>query len=138
MLIWASCSDPLEEGAREKPLAPQTLRLRQQHIHSAVSAAAATGVPLSQLTSLASLLELDTFRALLRHRWRQDGCKLSAYTHGIVVTLIVIGSEWVKLGANEVAALKALRRKLGPGPSGLTEKTSQYCASSTISASRLT
>jgi integrase len=122
MLIWACCPDPLEEGARERPLAPQTLRLRQQHIHSAVSAAAAAGVPLSQLTSLASLVEPDTFRALLRHRWRQDGCRLSAYTHGVVVTLIVIASEWVKLPADQIAALKALRRRLGPGPSGLTEK----------------
>jgi integrase len=122
LLTWASCPDPLQEGARAKPLAPQTLRLRQQHIHSAVSAAAAAGIPLSQFTSLASLLQRDTFRALLRHRWRQDGCTLSAYTHGIAVTLIVIASEWVKLPADEIAALKALRSKLGSGPSGLTEK----------------
>jgi integrase len=122
MLIWASCPDPLEEGARARPLAPQTLRLRRAHIHSAVSAAAAAGIPLSQFTSLASLLERDTFRALLRHRWSQDGCRLSAYTHGMTVTLIVIASEWADLSADEIAALKVLRSKLGPGPSGLTEK----------------
>jgi integrase len=68
------------------------------------------------------LLERDTFRAFLRHRWRQDDCTLSAYTHGIAVTLIVIAAEWVKLPADEIAVLKALRSKLGPRPSGLTEK----------------
>jgi integrase len=122
MFIWASCPDPLQEGARVKPLAPQTLRLRQQHFHSAVSAAAAAGIPVSQFTSLASLVERETFRALLRHLWRQDGCTLSAYTHGVAITLLVIASEWVKLPADEIAALRALRNKLGPGPSGMTEK----------------
>lgn len=122
MLIWASCPDPLGEGAREKPLAPKTLRLRQHHIHSAVSAAVAAGVPITQFTSLASLVERETFRALLRHRWRQDGNRLSAYTHGVAITLLVIAAEWAKLPADQFAALKALRNKLGPGPSGLTEK----------------
>jgi hypothetical protein len=124
LLAWASCSDPLQEGARAKALAPRTLRLGQEHIHSAASAAAAAGIPLSQFTSLASLLGRDTLRALLRHRWRQDGCTLSAYTQGIAVTLIAIAVEWVRLPADEIAALKSLRAKLGPGPgpSGLTEK----------------
>jgi integrase len=121
-LTWASCPDPLQEGARAKALAPETLRLRQAHVHSAVTAAAAAGIPITQFTSLASLLERDTFRALLRHRWRQDGCTLSAYTHGLAGTLIATGSEWVKLPADEVAALKALRSKLGSQPFGLTEK----------------
>ena len=78
--------------------------------------------PLDQITSLASLVEPETFRALLRHRWQEDGCKLSAYTHGIAVTLIAIASEWVKAPADAVATLKALRSKLGTLPSGLTEK----------------
>jgi integrase len=122
LLSWASCPDPLQEGARAKALAPRTLHLRREHIHSAVSAAAAAGIPVTHLTSLAFLVERETFRALLRHRWRQDGCMLSAYTHGTAVTLIVIAAEWVKLPADEIAALKALRSKLGPRPAGLTEK----------------
>ena len=121
-LAWASCPDPLDEGARAKALAPQTLRLRRQHIHSAVSAAVAAGVPVTQFSSLVSLVEPDTFRALLRHRWRQDECKLSAYTHGIAVTLIAIASEWVKAPADQVSTLKALRSKLGTRQSDLTEK----------------
>ena len=78
--------------------------------------------PVDQLTSLASLVEPETFRALLRHRWREDGRKLSAYTHGVAVTLIAIASEWVKAPADVIATLKALRSKLGTLPSGLTEK----------------
>ena len=55
---------------------------------------------------LACLVEPETFRALLRHRWREDGGKLSAYTLGVAVTLIAIASEWVKAPADTVAALK--------------------------------
>jgi integrase len=119
---WASVPDPLAEGARARALAPRSLRLQQTHIHSAASAAGAAGIPVDQITSLASLVEPKTFRALLRHLWQQDGCRLSAYTHGVAVTLIAIASEWVKASPDEVATLKELRSKLGTLPSGLTEK----------------
>ncbi|THD71889.1 MAG: hypothetical protein E7813_05030 [Bradyrhizobium sp.] len=119
---WASMPDPLDEGARARALSPRSLRLQQQHIHSAAAAAVAAGIPLEQLTSLASLVDVETFRVILRHRWREDGGKLSAYTHGLAVTLIAIASEWVKAPPDSVAALKALRGKLGTLPGGLTDK----------------
>ena len=99
-LTWASVPDPLAEGARARALAPLSLRLQQTHIHSAASAAAAAGIPLDQIISLASLVEPETFRALLRHLLaaRTDR-KLSAYTHGVAVTLIAIASDWVKASA---------------------------------------
>jgi integrase len=121
-LTWASVPDPLAEGARARNLAPLSLTLQRTHIHSAVTAAAEAGIPLSQLTSLATLIEPETFRALLRHRWREDGGKLSAFTHGLGVTLTAIASEWVKASPNVIATLKALRSKLGTLPTGLTEK----------------
>jgi integrase len=121
-LRWGSVPDPLEEGARVRSLSPRTLRLQREYIHSAVSAAAAAGIPLDQLTSLACLVEPETVRALLRHRWREDGGRLTAYTHGLAITLIAIAVEWVKAPPEAVASLKALRSKLGTLPSGLTAK----------------
>jgi len=121
-LTWAAVPDPLEEGARARALATRTLRLQREHIHSAVSAAAAAGTPLDQLTSLACLVEPENFRVLMRHRWRKDGGRLTAYTHGLAITLIAIASEWVKAPADTVATLKALRSKLGTLPGGLTAK----------------
>ena len=119
---WAAVPDPLADDARARALAPLTLRLRRTHIHSAVTAAAAAGIPVAQITSLASLVEPETFRAILRHCWREDGDKLTAYSHGIAITLIAIASEWVKAPADQVATLKTLRGKLGTLPTGLTEK----------------
>ena len=121
-LEWGSMPDPLAKGARARALGPRTLRLQREHIHSAASAAIAAGIPVGQLISLAMLVRADTFRALLRQLWQQDGRKLSAYTHGVAITLIAIASEWVKAHPDAIATLKASRKKLGTLPSGLTEK----------------
>jgi integrase len=94
----------------------------RQHLHSAASAAVAAGIAVEQLTSLATLVQPDTFRTVLRQLWQQDGRKLSAYTHGIAITLVAIAVEWVKPPAETIATLKTLRKKLGTLPSGLTEK----------------
>ena len=121
-LAWSSMPDPLVEGARARALSPRTLRLQRQHIHSAASAAVAAGVPLAQLSSLGALVQPEAFRAILRQLWQQDGRKLSAYTHGLAITLIANAVDWVKAPADVVARLKALRSKLGNLPSGLTDK----------------
>jgi integrase len=121
-LAWAAVPDPLADGARTRALASHSLHLRRTHIHSAVSAAAAAGVPLDQIETLASLVEPENFKTVLRHLLQQKGCKLSAYTHGIAVTLIAIASEWVRAPADTITNLKALRSKLGALPSGLTDK----------------
>jgi integrase len=121
-LSWCAMPDPLDEQARARALAPLTLGLRRGHIHSAVTAACGAGIDPDRLTSLAKLTEPEVFRALLRHRWGEDGRKLSAYTHGMAGTLIAAASEWVKVPADVIATLKQLRRKLGTLPSGLTEK----------------
>jgi hypothetical protein len=98
-LAWAAVPDPLDEGARARALAPKTRHLRRDHVHSADTAAVAAGIDPAGLTSLANLVDPETFKALLRRRWRDDGEKLSAYTHGVAGTLIAIAAEWVKAPA---------------------------------------
>lgn len=121
-LQWASMPDPLAMEARARALRPRSLRLRREHIHSAASAAVAAGIPAAHLTSLAVLVQVETFRVILRQLWQQDGRKLSAYTHGVAVTLIALAGEWVKEPPEAVDILKGLRKKLGDLPPGLTEK----------------
>jgi hypothetical protein len=121
-LDWAAVPDPLDEAARARALSPRTLRLQRQHIYSAANAAVAAGIRIEQITSLSILVQPEAFRAVLRRLWQQDEGKLSAYTHGIAITLIAIAAEWVKTSPETIATLKALRKKLGSLPSGLTEK----------------
>jgi integrase len=121
-LAWCAMPDPLDDGARARALAPRTRRLRREQIHSAVTAAVAAGVEPERLISLAALVDAEVVRALLRHLWKADGGKLSAYTHGVAGTLAAAAKEWVKLPADKLEDLKALRRKLGSLPPGLTTK----------------
>jgi integrase len=121
-LKWASVPDPLDENARLTPLAAKTIRLHRDHIHSAVSAAVAAGLNEYELIGLKSLVELETFKKTLRHRWESEGRKLHAYTHGLAGSLIAIAKEWVRVPNEALTALKAIRHKLGAVPIGLTEK----------------
>lgn len=121
-LSWCSVPDPLDENARAKALAPATVRLRQDHIHLAASAAVAAGTAVERLTSLGCLVEPGIYKALLRQRWQDAGGKFTAYTRDVAVTLIAIAGEWVKVPARQMKELKDLRSKLGSHRRGFAEK----------------
>jgi len=121
-LRWCSVPDPLEENARARALAPETLRLRRHNIHLAASAACYGGIDKDGLTSLSRLVEPEIFRAILRQQWEKNGGKLSSYLVGLANVLITLASEWVKAPAEQIAELKKLRSKLGTARRGLTDK----------------
>jgi integrase len=114
--------DPLEENARARALAPQTLRLRRHYIHLAATAACEAGVKASRLTSLAKLVEPEIFRSILRQQWQNNGGRVSAHLLALAADLIALASEWVEVPAAQLAELKKMRSKLGKLPGGLTEK----------------
>jgi integrase len=121
-LEWASMPDPLDDAARTRALAPRTVKLQKDHIHSAVTAAMGAGINSDAIGKLEQLVSLDIFKRVLRQRWESEGRKLSAYTHGVAGTLIAVATEWVKASSENLLALKAIRRKLGSIKSGLTDK----------------
>jgi integrase len=121
-LEWASVPNPLDDNARRIPLAPKTRDLRRDHIHSAVTAAVTAEICADQLLDLAQLVQISTFKKILRHRWESEGRKLTAYTHGVAGSLIAIAKEWVRVPNDALAALKVTRSKLGALPIGLTDK----------------
>jgi integrase len=121
-LSWCAVPDPLDEEARARALAPQTLRLRRHYIHLAATAACEAGVKASRLTSLRKLVEPDTFKSILRHQWKQNGGKTSAHLLGLANDLIAMATEWVEVSAEQLAELKEIRGKLGKRPGGLTDK----------------
>ena len=125
-LTWSTVPDPLDDNARATRLAPATVRLRRDQIHSAATAAVAAGVDPEKLTSLADLIELGAFKAIMRKLYEDDGSVLTPYTHGVAGTLIAIAKEWAEASADAIAALKKLRRKLGTLPSGLTDKNKSF------------
>jgi integrase len=118
--------DPLDDGARVRALAPKTLRLRREQIHSAITSAAGAGADVTEWVSLTELVDLENFKSLLRARWSAEGQKLTAYTHGVAGLLITIASEWAKAPSATITKLKTLRRKLGSLAPGLTDKNKGF------------
>ena len=121
-LAWCTMPDPLEENARARALAPETLRLRRHYIHLAATAACDAGIKPGRLTSLRKLVEAEIFKAVLRQQWQKNGGKPSAHLLALANDLIAMATEWVKASADHLVELKKLRGKLGGLPRGLTEK----------------
>src|SRR5688572_7058224 len=55
-LAWAAGNDPFAPDPRFRPLAPGSVRLRRQFIHSAATALVAAGTPVEQITGLHALV----------------------------------------------------------------------------------
>ncbi|MDB5610942.1 MAG: site-specific integrase [Bradyrhizobium sp.] len=125
-LAWCAMPDALDDDARATRLAPATIRLRRDQVHSAVTAAVAAGVAPESLRSLADLVGLGIFKTIMRKLYEDDGSVLTPYTHGVAGTLIAVAKESVGASVDEIAALKKLRRKLGTLPSGLTDKNKSF------------
>ena len=121
-LAWCAVPDPLDPQARGRALAPATVGLRRNHIHSAIQAARDAGMAIERFTALADLVDLAVVRTVLRQCWIADERKLSAYTHGLAGTLARIAAEWVRAPAATIIELKRLRIRLGQLPTGMTEK----------------
>ena len=128
-MAWCTVPDPLDENARATRLAPATIQLRRDQVHSAVTAAAAAGIPGQKLLTLADLVEFETFKVILRKLYKDDGSVLATLyrrrrRHPYRDCQGVGGSA-----PEHVDALKKLRRKLGTLPTGLTDKNKSFLRS---------
>jgi hypothetical protein len=77
-----------------------------------VTAAVSAGVEVQQLVSLATLVEIETFKVLMRHRWEQGGRKLTSYTDGVASTLIAVAKEWAIVPPDILASSKIFAASL--------------------------
>jgi integrase len=121
-LAWAAGSDPFAADARPKPLAARSVRLRREQILTAVSSLVKTGTAFEQIKSLADLVGVDVFKAIIKQRFQSGGGKPSRFNLDLATTLIRIAQEWVHLPKEEIAELKRLRSRLPTPPPGLVEK----------------
>ena len=121
-LAWASGSDLFAADTRVRALAPRTQRLRREQIQTAVTALVNSGWKRQHLTCLADLVQVDAFKAIMRHRHDAAGRKSSAYNIGLATTLIGVAQEWVKSTPEEIKELKRLRSRLPKLPPDLLDK----------------
>jgi integrase len=121
-LTWCSGSDAFAANARSRALAPQTVQLRQNHIHAAVTALVASGVKPTDITSLADLVTPENFKRILRLRHETVEGRENAFNGDLGRALVRIAREWVKVDADVLIELRRLAGKVPIPMSGLTAK----------------
>jgi integrase len=125
-LKWASQSDPFDPDCRSRRLAPQTLRLRRDQIHAAVSALIDTGMKPAAIRSLADLVTQVNFKRILRHRVEMVDGVPNSFNQSLAIALTLIAREWVKVDAATQAELKRVLSKVPVPLKGLTDKNKRF------------
>ena len=125
-LSWGSGSDPFAADARPRPLARETLRLRRDQIHAAVSALVECGTNPASIRSLADLVTPANLKTILRQRLEGVGGEVNSFNHNLGSVLIQIAREWVKVDPPVLAELKRLVGKMPAPVMGLTDKNKRF------------
>jgi integrase len=121
-LIWCSGADVFDADARPRALSPQTIKLRRNQIHAAVTALVESGIKPAAIKSLADLLSPENFKRILRRRHEMVGGRENVFNHDLARALVQIARQWVKVDAGVLAELTRLAGKIPMPMSGLTDK----------------
>ncbi|MGK7870988.1 tyrosine-type recombinase/integrase [Falsiroseomonas sp. E2-1-a20] len=104
-------------------LRASTVALRQSHARWAASALVASGVPIAEVTSLASLVTpLSRAKAALRYLYARAGGNPSAAGHHVGEVLAMIARHHVRLDPKAVAQIQRWRKPVTLSYRGMTEK----------------
>jgi integrase len=125
-LTWCAGSDSFAADARQRVLAPLTLRLRRVQIHAAATALVEAGVKPSEMRSLADLCSPENFKHILRRRYETIGGRENRFNQDLATALVQIAHEWVKVDVATLAELRRLASKVPKRLPGLTEKNKRF------------
>ena len=121
-LRWLQGTDLFASHPPPRVCRPATADLRRRHIEGAASALIASGLDVQSLSSLADLVTPNAVKSILRAYLARANNEVSQYHRDLAKTLIQIARHWVRLDADDLAALAELKQRLGPDRSGLTDK----------------
>jgi len=120
-LRWLSGSDALADDGPERPTAATTLRQRRELVRIAASNLLESGFPRDELTGLQVLVAAPNAKLALERLLAKNG--KTTFVRSVATELIAIASRWVKVDPMTLeSSLKAMRRKLGREPGGMTSK----------------
>lgn len=121
--------DPIKGEDDDTPLVQaaalrsSSVALRQSHTNWAASAAVASGVPIVDITSLASLVTpLERAKAAIRYLYDRAGGKPSAAGMHVAEVLCIIAKHYVRLPPKQVAKIKSWGKPVALKYRGMTEK----------------
>jgi hypothetical protein len=110
-------------GRRIRPLKPSTIRQRRVELAAAARMAVRTGVPITDLNSLAALFSPDVVEKILDAYWAKNGETPKAFTIDLAHRFVTIARETKCIDDATCERLEQLRRALEDQRlSGLTDK----------------
>jgi integrase len=121
-LNWSARADAFAPDARSRALAPQTITLRRNQIHAAVTALLESGVSPKTIRSLRDLVSPENVKRILRRRNEMIGGRENIFNHDLARTLVEIARRWVKARPAILDELKRLASRVSTPVSGLTNK----------------
>jgi integrase len=121
-LKWCGGSDAFVANARPRPLARQTIDLRRNQIHAAVTALVESGIEPATIKSLAVLASSENFKRIMRRRYEMVGRRENVFNHDLAIALLQIAREWVHVKPTVLAELKRLVSMVPKPTPGLTLK----------------
>ena len=119
-LVHLTGDDLLDEMAA-RPASLDTLKGRRKQILAVASALVEAGRDPQSICSLAGLVEPEAAKAALTIIWNRLGRRKTGYLHNLALLLVNISRHWVKADSGDLQRLRALRRRLNPGKTGMTE-----------------
>ena len=121
-LVSCSNDDLLNlDDLRHPPLRPKTIFLRRVQLQTAASALVLSGLPASELRSLADLVALDRIERAVRHLLARYGGK-TPHLSNIALTLKTVGQEVGQLSDVQLARLTQICRRLKVRHDGLAPR----------------
>lgn len=128
----------LSSETASRPASPLTIRNRRVQILELASALVHCGRNATTVRSLADLVELEAAKAALNFFWSRKGKKRNGQIHNFALLLVNIARRWIKVTPEHLDQLRALRRRVDPGKSGLTDgnriKLLQFTDSANVAA----
>lgn len=122
-LAWAAGADMFAADARPRPLAPRSVVLRRNFIHSAAASLVEAGWSPDRILDLATLTSPMAFRAALGHRYKARSDKAAnAYDASLGKALVAIAKEWVRPDSAVITELKKMLSRLPSERPGMTAK----------------
>ena len=118
---WAG-NDILDEDGPAKPLKPRTIKSRLYRNRQIVSALVLRGWKIETITSLATIVEFDAAKVVLRFYLDRAGGNTTSQVHGLAILIKTLAKHWVKVDEASLKSLKALCAKVDPAVKGMTEK----------------
>lgn len=121
-LGWLADPDPFDDERPRRPLKPRTVKLRHDQIVLAASALIQRGCDVSDLHALADLVAVDSVKEILRFYLTLNEPRSAAFISGLAQMLFTIAKDWVRVDESHLDGLRAIRRRLPPVPTGMTDK----------------